>query len=155
MENTISLKQIRLLHRCFENRKASVSQDKTIFEWQQQHSAATPANWKLFNSITDTEGTLTILQSFFLSVLMKESLPLFIDFKEGRIQTGSESQTEFGFLRLLKFWKKWWIYLIQGIYLISFIPFFQQKLILIKIFSLFKNHLKLFSRFLEMIINIC
>ncbi|RVX19814.1 hypothetical protein CK203_005256 [Vitis vinifera] len=43
-------------HWCFENRKASVSQDKTIFEWQQQHSAATPANWKLFNSITDTEG---------------------------------------------------------------------------------------------------
>ncbi|RVX05207.1 Heptahelical transmembrane protein 1 [Vitis vinifera] len=41
---------------CFENRKTSVSQDKTIFEWQQQHSAATPANWKLFNSITDTEG---------------------------------------------------------------------------------------------------
>ena len=105
VENTISLKQIRLLHRCFENRKASVSQDKTIFEWQQQHSAATPANWKLFNSITDTEGTLTILQSFFLSVLMKESLPLFIDFKEGRIQTGSESQNEFGFLRLLEFWK--------------------------------------------------
>ena len=56
VENTISLKQIRLLHRCFENRKVSVSQDKTIFEWQQQHSAATPANWKLFNSITDTEG---------------------------------------------------------------------------------------------------
>ena len=55
VENTISLKQIRLLHRCFENCKASVSQDKTIFEWQQQHSAATPANWKLFNSITDTE----------------------------------------------------------------------------------------------------
>ena len=51
-------------------------------------------------------NTLTILQSFSLSVLMKESLPLFIDFKEGRIQTGSESQTEFGFLRLLKFWKK-------------------------------------------------
>ena len=43
---------------------------------------------------------------FFLSVLMKESLPLFIDFKEGRIQTGSESQTEFGFLRLLKILEK-------------------------------------------------
>ena len=37
---------------------------------------------------------------------MKESLPLFIDFKEGRIQTGSESQTEFGFLRLLKILEK-------------------------------------------------
>ena len=49
-------------------------------------------------------NTLTILQSF--SVLfLKESLPLFIDFKEGRTQTGSESQNEFGFLRRLEFWK--------------------------------------------------
>ena len=69
-------------------------------------------------------NTLTILQSF--SVLfLKESLPLFIDFKEGRTQTGSESQNEFGFLRHLEFWKNEWIYLIQWIYLISFIPFFQ------------------------------
>ena len=73
-------------------------------------------------------NTLTILQSF--SVLsffffLKESLPLFIDFKEGRTQTSSESQNEFGFLRLLEFWKNEWIYLIQWIYLISFIPFFQ------------------------------
>ena len=122
------LKQIRLLHRCFENRKASVSQDKTIFEWQQQHSTATPANWKLFNSITDTEGrnssTLWQYSKVFLFFL-KESQPLFIDFEEGRTQTGSENQKEFGFLRLLEFWKNEWIYLIQWIYLISFIPFFQ------------------------------
>ena len=70
-------------------------------------------------------NTLTILQSFSV-FLKKESLPLFIDFKEGKTQTGSESQNEFGFLRLLEFWKNEWIYLIQWIYLISFIPFFQQ-----------------------------
>ena len=70
-------------------------------------------------------NTLTILQSFSVLFFLKESLPLFIDFKEGRTQTGSESQNEFGFLRLLEFWKNEWIYLIQWIYLISFIPFFQ------------------------------
>ena len=71
-------------------------------------------------------NTLTILQSFSVLFFFKESLPLFIDFKEGRTQTGSKSQNEFGFLRLLEFWKNEWIYLIQWIYLISFIPFFQQ-----------------------------
>ena len=127
-KTTISLKQIRLLHRCFENHKASVSQDKTIFEWQQQHSAATPANWKLFNFITDTEGrnssTLWQYSKVFLfySFFERKSTTIY------RLQGGKNTD---------RFRKPKWIWLLETLrilenwmnllnsmdLLISFIPF--------------------------------
>ena len=107
-EAIFSLKQIRLLHWCFKNCKISISQDKMVFEWQQQHLAITPYE---LNCVWLYHHGRRKGKFFMTSTLENWNFWKRVRVSLYRVQKGGKRLFTFnkpkrlGFLRLLGFWK--------------------------------------------------